>query len=67
MTETKDQQECQYCHDKIFWGNDSAGGSVTAGIDGKNSKLWTMDPFNTDNNLEAEINYCPLCGRKLAK
>ena len=75
MSENKNQQRCKYCHDPFL---DFSGrtdyevyleDTAYCGTDNEGN-LEFGAYFNSDSVSKSEsvnINYCPMCGRKLAE
>ena len=69
MVETKEQQECQYCHDPYKPVSEYQNGtcsinSVDKTLDFEESWDYYNDELS-DYIDKSKINYCPMCGRKL--
>lgn len=58
MSETKEQQECPYCHGDGVVIN---GDYMQIEIDGQSRAIAAYG----DRKAMLLINYCPMCGRKL--
>ena len=69
MNETKEQQKCIFCHgDPLPIMNMDDGDEADVWISGRTLKVSVCDPYGTYiiNTDGVNINYCPMCGRKLS-
>ena len=61
MNETKEQQECNYCHGESL--------PIMSMDDGDEADVWVSGrslEVSTIDTSGAFINFCPKCGRKLS-
>lgn len=63
MSETKEQQECLYCHDKpwllMSFEDDDGNGDADVYVDGGSLIV------DVNGKTGIYIHYCPMCGREL--
>ena len=71
MKQTKEQEECKYCHTPFvdFSGKDipDFGDGVYCDMDDEGNLEWgaSYDSGCLGDQEDVVVNYCPFCGRKL--
>lgn len=65
--ETKEQQECLYCHDKTVEFGDMGGFKIIKQPFMHWFSLISLNVYSDRNEMidDSEIKFCPMCGRKL--
>ena len=68
MNETEEQQKCNYCHgDSLPIMSMDDGDEADVWVSGRTLKVSVFDNYGTYiiDTYGVNINYCPMCGRKL--
>ncbi|GKT04407.1 hypothetical protein [Furfurilactobacillus entadae] len=66
MTETKEQQACEYCHEPFNEFGDAGGFKIVIQPLMCWHSLVSVNVYSEEEMLDdCAINFCPICGRKL--